>query len=103
MSHTPGPWEIYDRGKDEPEHQECSIESTADKKADWVAQSIYNKSDAHLIAAAPEMLEMLEELEWSARTIEQRNLCPMCRERYSAGHKANCRLGNLLKKARGES
>ena len=57
MKHTEGPWRIYDRAADEPEYQEFDICSATDIGADWVAQEIYVRADAHLIAAAPELLE----------------------------------------------
>jgi len=58
--HTPGPWEVYDQAIDDGEHYGCSVKSTTDKEADWVAQEIYNRDDARLIAAAPELLEALK-------------------------------------------
>lgn len=60
-----------------------------------------------LIAAAPEMLEMLEELEWRypipGTMISVDNaVCLMCSARRPEEHTPDCRLAALLKKARGE-
>ena len=59
--HTPGPWVVYEfvDGYDirAPE-AECYVVTASDPEAVWGA--IGREADAHLIAAAPELLEALE-------------------------------------------
>lgn len=56
------------------------------------------KVPANLIAAAPEMLAMLEKLEWC----ESSYFCPICgRSPEMGGHDNDCKLNLLLQKARG--
>jgi hypothetical protein len=59
---TPGPWEVYDQGKDDGGEYGCFVRSTTDPIADWIACDIQNRSDAHLIAAAPDLLAELKHL-----------------------------------------
>lgn len=58
--HTPGPWTVYDQSLDDNVEYGCTIESKTDKDAGWVAMEIHNRKDAHLIAAAPELLKACE-------------------------------------------
>ena len=53
MSHTPGPWEIY-----EGEIRAGGPMGTI------ICESIQHKADAALICAAPEMLEALKSVLW---------------------------------------
>ena len=61
--HTPGPWVVeslvdgFDIHAPEPG---CFVATTSDPEMIWGA--VTRKGDAHLIAAAPELLEALEEL-----------------------------------------
>ena len=61
--HTPGPWEVVELvdGYDirSPESR-CRIATASDPEAVWGA--VGREEDACLIAAAPELLEALEEL-----------------------------------------
>ena len=61
--HTPGPWIVYEfvDGYDirAPE-AECYVATASDPEAVWGA--IGREEDARLIAAAPELLEALENL-----------------------------------------
>jgi rubrerythrin len=59
--------------------------------------------DARLIAAAPDMLAMLEESEWSGAYHENPDYCPICVAAKDGfhGHDADCKLGNLLKRIKG--
>ena len=62
-NHTPGPWEVVELvdGYDirSPESR-CRIATASDPKAVWGA--IGREEDACLIAAAPELLEALEQV-----------------------------------------
>lgn len=58
MEHTPAPWEAYKR----PEpvgHAEWEIHFGNDQEC--VAEVVHGAEDARLMAAAPELLEALEE------------------------------------------
>ena len=63
MSHAPGPWVVeslvdgYDIHAPE---SGCFVATTSDPEMIWGA--VTRKVDAHLIAAAPDLLEALEEL-----------------------------------------
>lgn len=59
--HTEGPWEVY-KLSTESHADELCIVVTEDLESE-VTGVIYEESDASLIAAAPEMLEALENLE----------------------------------------
>lgn len=59
--------------------------------------------EARLIAAAPEMLAMLEELEWAFHDNLEMECCPVCSQYLEVGeHRHDCTLGNLLQRIRGE-
>lgn len=87
---------------------------------------VYNEADMDLLAVAPEMYSLLQGIEWSGRTRGQGfgfmssgegpivQCCPCCGGIYpqdkwandfvksAHGHKSDCELNNVLKKARGE-
>ena len=61
--HTPGPWIIYefvDGYEIRAPEAECYVATASDPEAVWGA--IGREEDARLIAAAPELLEALENL-----------------------------------------
>lgn len=64
--HTPGPWEVAGefrvRSKADPDRGICSTGSYFDGRRDTEEQHRENMSNARLIAAAPDMLEALEEV-----------------------------------------
>jgi hypothetical protein len=71
----------------------CPINDRTDKE-----------TNARLIVAAPEMLAMLERLEWSGEADvmgERMTFCPVCEVGYDR-HDDGCDLGNLLQRIRGE-
>ena len=57
MGHTPGPWNVRDKGKSFP-----FIETDDENQLTiaHILSSLDQQADANLIAAAPEMLEALE-------------------------------------------
>jgi len=101
MSHTPGPWEVSRGAGSDPLSIEAPAKTIAHVKHATDMQT--TDANAHLIAAAPEMLEMLEELEWCALNSWDQPICPSCLRGISHGHYSTCPLATLLKKARGES
>ena len=58
-------------------------------------------ANAHLIAAAPEMYEILSHLEWIDDSDYHLPSCPCCR-RHAKTHADDCKLHAALEKARGE-
>ena len=57
------------------------------------------EADCALIAAAPQMLEVLEEVEWSGT---YNRCCLFCLRDRDYGHLDDCKLQAAIKKARGE-
>lgn len=69
------------------------------KKPKFVAD-VYNEQCGRLIAAAPEMLEMLKELEFPVKdTSGFHVLCRFCQGRME--HAPDCKLGKLLREVEG--
>lgn len=60
-AHTPGPWNLIWWGN---EAYPYPLTILADNDGAWIARdgTVGNPADAHLIAAAPDMLEALEEI-----------------------------------------
>lgn len=74
MTHTPGPWKAITKGADA--RVKCP-----DGRSFLIGDLIYhdeNKDNAHLIAAAPDMLEVLE-----YDVIQLANLASMCDEKQT--------------------
>jgi hypothetical protein len=95
VKHTPGPWKAeYFRGDRGSVH--CP---------DGRCVCVVYDNDAPLIAAAPEMLAMLKELEWQGDMECQSDICPMCGADWAEGrsHVENCRLAALIAKAEGNA
>jgi len=57
-AHTPGPWEVSPYESDR--FPECSA-ITADDHCVCVASSVAKRANAHVIAAAPDLLAVVEE------------------------------------------
>lgn len=70
-AYTPGPWDLIGVGIDIikpcPHHRGTSI-LTVVEEGDTPYAAVFNQADAHLISAAPDLLEALEALliEWEA-------------------------------------
>lgn len=77
-----GCWEVYDINIDHP-----------------AAQYIENEFEAKLMAAAPDMLYVLEGVEW-VKDPEGPRFCPYCYNSEQAGHMKNCKLAAAMKKAK---
>jgi hypothetical protein len=109
------PWEIRRRHK---ETEQCEIINRRDREDDdgnwtdddeWIATCCI--AEANRIAAAPQMYELLKELEWGelgAMEISELHppeivrLCPSCDRSEESGHHADCKLAAVLKAVEGE-
>ena len=97
--HTPAPWTIREvAGQSIPGQRAFAIDFNEDQEqvVDWV----YEQADAHLIAAAPDLLEALERCERLLRSkrhaCEDSNLCRVLDSHISQARTA-------IAKARGEA
>ena len=108
-THTPGPWKWFPSlfGGD---HRCVKLESWAGGvrtdivtvQADTDDMLIGHASpDGLLIAAAPDVLEALEAVEWSFEVEGAEELCPHCRKHRLDGHLSECIVGKAVAKARG--
>jgi len=83
MKHTKGPWQVGNLVKNDFELRHVEIMGPDGIKR--IAKAIYGQTDeecasnAHLIAAAPELLEACEEV---LRCINTKNIC----EQINSGH-----------------
>jgi hypothetical protein len=64
-----------------------------------VLESIQRVEERRLLF--PELLAMLEELEWHGAKRDRTYVCPKCGNFESEGHKSNCRIAALIRKAKG--
>lgn len=89
--HTPGPWRVGDAAV-----TVFGPKIVGPAPAETIATSIRNRANAHLIAAAPEMLDALEHaaIVLKARGDTGKDIGAM----FTYLH-----VNNVLKKARGES
>lgn len=72
LTHTPGPWKLNAgviEALVDPENSQSYIAPICDVDMDWSTE-IY-KANAHLIAAAPELLEALKSLLEASRELDQ--------------------------------
>ena len=108
MRHTPGPWKVIDHSwSDVSIYGGGRYIATLSIKYDCGedTQETFeqrNDADARLIASAPELLSMLEELEWRAGDDDFAFACVYCGCLKVDGHEKDCKLGNLLQRVRGE-
>lgn len=109
MKHTPGPWKwSEDRwhggysglfGSEDnpviiPQHENDGDDGAAWFNTDGNAgEETLTEANALLIAAAPDMLAMLEELEYTRGCP-----CQICHQYQHQNHAADCKLDNLLKR-----
>ena len=61
-----------------------------------------HEANARLIAAAPDMLKVLEQLEWDGYDYLGNPTCPACAQRQTVGHYPDCELSAAIKKAKGQ-
>ncbi|MFS9649376.1 hypothetical protein [Enterobacter hormaechei] len=60
MKHTPGPWSVNVIGQHWNNKSLKHIEVTFGQDGECICDTVYNPSDAKLIAAAPDLLEALQ-------------------------------------------
>jgi len=103
--HTPGPWIADYRGV-------YPAKRTTDTgygamiadcpRAAGRNGALEASANAALIAAAPDMLELLEQLEWAGCDYLGNPICPRCEQRKTARHDMDCALNAAIKKAKGQ-
>ena len=108
MSHTKGPWSVAENlfGNTASYEVYSNAETKSGKGGYTRICQITprdQKSNAALIAAAPDMLEALEEV---MRELDVEGLpCPLCGRDLTIGHRHNCIwhvVASAVRKARGE-
>lgn len=57
--HTPGPWHVRETGTHWNNRRPVNLEITHGSDGECVADTVYETGDAHLISAAPDLLEAL--------------------------------------------
>lgn len=62
MKYTPGPWSVNVIGQHWNNKSLKHIEVTFGQDGECICDTVYNPSDAKLIAAAPDLLEALQEM-----------------------------------------
>ena len=62
MKHTPGPWSVNVIGQHWNNKSLKHIEVTFGQDGECICDTVYNPSDANLIAAAPDLLEALKNM-----------------------------------------
>ena len=76
--HSPGPWEVVESPQDGPDSDVSKYE-IRESESQFVLATVIayhvseHTSNAHLISAAPQMLEALKDVEWS-----DCGQCPQC-------------------------
>ncbi len=108
--HTPGPWivsRIWQKlGVAGAAHDVGLPHGHEGIAKVWaVRESGDGLANAHLVAAAPEMLAALKSLEWAGYHEDHYPLCPSCGNRKLARnpkHKEDCILANAIAKAEGK-
>lgn len=107
--HTPGPWEVFDNGLllvEKEGHPICgcgtSFIGNGGECAVWQVER--NKANANLIAAAPDMLDALEDCCVIAKPENQACCCPVYRPGEHGGCAENedgeCHIWKAIQKAR---
>lgn len=61
MKYTPGPWSVNVIGQHWNNKSLKHIEVTFGQDGECICDTVYNPSDANLIAAAPDLLEALQD------------------------------------------
>jgi hypothetical protein len=61
-----------------------------------------NEADIPLVLAAPQMYELLKEMEWTTSMFNSNPICPSCDRGEESGHDDDCKLAAVLKAVEGE-
>lgn len=59
---TPGPWLVNEIGQHWNNKELAHLEITYGEDGECICDTVYQREDANLISAAPELLEVLQEL-----------------------------------------
>lgn len=99
VTHTPGPWEVQRLEGDTVQliTTVAAVSAEQPNSVRYIA-GVHSPEDAELIAAAPEMLEMLRRLEYVAMDFGHVMRCSSCKFDEDSGHRDNCKLAALLKR-----
>lgn len=110
VTHTPGPWKIIDLPNADsigvvPVKRPAGVKSRNVDDIASVSKSSEHydaRSNARLIAAAPDLLAALKLAEWGAESPRYVPSCPCCESFRSEGHEADCVLAGAIAKAEGK-
>jgi hypothetical protein len=69
VSHTPGPWEVWEINDGDSRPEWRVVQVTGGRATPWVA-SVDGRGNARLIAAAPDLLAALERMRWLLERVE---------------------------------
>lgn len=98
---SPGPWRPTSRGS-----EIRFVDANDEDTGVWCADTAGAKDNVMLIAAAPEMREMLLKLEWAGREeaidemADDLHVCPACGFRKGEKFHARCEFAALLERIR---
>jgi hypothetical protein len=100
MTHTPGPWKV--KSRDATSHRVIGGGGTI---ATIITTSKHppevKLANARLIAAAPQLLEALQALEWLDIQRYTAVFCPRCFQTKKEGHVSDCQTKQALAAAKG--
>ena len=93
--HTPGKWEWGELG-------DLAVGNLLIAYCTYYGIEVPNPADKAMIAAAPDLLRVLEAVEWVYNSREGQGECQWCRELERDGHAPDCQRQAAIAKARGE-
>ena len=104
-THTAGPWEEISGaifGKEYAVATTCNLEHI------FIDGPMISAANARLIAAAPDLLEILKNIQWSKNIKspldgKYHHCCPWCERTMISGHVSECHVAKAIKKATGEA
>ncbi len=103
--HTPGPWHVRMQRVDPRPYiyaGDVLVAKTYRTTIDNRLTQEIGEANAALIVAAPDMLKVLEQLEWDGYDYLGNPTCPACAQRQTVGHYPDCELSAAIKKAKGQ-